>query len=230
MSPSINHRRGFTLVEMLVVVSVIVLIIGLLLPALNRSRDTTRITVCASNERQIFNSLAEYAAANVRRFPYDTDTYNGNWMWDMTPDATNQLASYGGGKLDFFFCPSSSEQNAGVHWTFNANYRVLGYFFALKRHSGPMAGWAQFLSGKKWVKGLSEHYQHATQEVVMDANLSNANNFATIIGGSPIPHRSSHLGVGNKPTGGNVLFLDGHVIWRLFGAMQLQYQGPDHWF
>ncbi len=230
MPPQHTPRRGFTLVEMLLVVTVIVVLIGMLLPALANSRESTRIAVCANNERQIYNALSEYSVANVRRFPYDTDTYNGNWMWDMTPDATNQMASYGGGKLDIFFCPSSSEQNAGVHWTFNVNYRVLGYFFTLKRHSGPMAGWAQFLTGKKWVKSFSDHYSHASQELVTDANLSSAGNFARIVGGSPIPHRSSHLGAASKPTGGNILFLDGHVDWRPFSDMLLQYQGPDHWF
>lgn len=229
-----DHRsttaRGFTLIEMLLVVAIISLLIAILLPTLGHTKESARMTICANNEHQVHTALAGYAASNNRRFPYDTDTPNGPWMWDMTYDSTNQMVSYAGGKIDYFFCPSNEPQNANIHWTFSSNYRVLGYFFQLSRHSGPLANWS-LAGGKKFVRSLSEHYDHATQELMTDANLANGNDFSRIMGGSPVPHRSAHLsGSTLAPTGGNVLFLDGHVRWRDFRDMQLRYWGPNHWY
>jgi prepilin-type processing-associated H-X9-DG protein len=44
------------------------------------------------------------------------------------------------------------------------------------------------------------------------------------INGTAVGHRTSHMGKGQKPAGGNVLFLDGHVDWRNFAAMHMQMQ------
>ncbi|BAM03761.1 prepilin-type N-terminal cleavage/methylation domain-containing protein [Phycisphaera mikurensis] len=55
-----RRRRGFTLAELLVVLAVVALLVGLLLPALQRARDVAEGVACLSNTRQLGIALNGY--------------------------------------------------------------------------------------------------------------------------------------------------------------------------
>jgi prepilin-type N-terminal cleavage/methylation domain-containing protein/prepilin-type processing-associated H-X9-DG protein len=61
-------RRGFTLVELIVVVSILLLLLALIIPAVQRVREASNIMVCKSNLRSIGQALLLYHQAKMR-FP-----------------------------------------------------------------------------------------------------------------------------------------------------------------
>lgn len=67
-----RSRRGFTLVELLAVVTVIGMLLGLLAPAVQQVRETSRRTTCANNLRQAALGTCGYESAR-RRFPAGCD-------------------------------------------------------------------------------------------------------------------------------------------------------------
>jgi prepilin-type N-terminal cleavage/methylation domain-containing protein/prepilin-type processing-associated H-X9-DG protein len=65
-----NCRRGFTIIELLVVVTVIAVLISILMPALGRTREMVNLLTCQANLRQISQATIAYAQANNNCYPY----------------------------------------------------------------------------------------------------------------------------------------------------------------
>lgn len=64
-----KSRQAFTLIEMLVVVSIIALLIAMLLPALGKARRSSQLTVCQTRQRVMGNALTNYSSAQRGYYP-----------------------------------------------------------------------------------------------------------------------------------------------------------------
>lgn len=80
-----THRRGVSLVELLVCLGIIGVMISMLMPAIHAARMASQRTVCINHKSQITLSMTMYADAHAGTFPGPrTDTPSG-WTWEILP-------------------------------------------------------------------------------------------------------------------------------------------------
>ncbi len=83
--PAARRLRGFTLIEVLVVVAIIALLVAILLPSLNRAREQGKTAVCSTQIRQLMAAALMYThdyagrlpGTGINDAPFESQYYNG---------------------------------------------------------------------------------------------------------------------------------------------------------
>lgn len=75
-----RHRHAFSLIELLVVIAIIAILISLLVPAVQRVRESANRTMCANNLRQMGVAVQNYNGVN-KAFPPGRIDYDGGVTW-----------------------------------------------------------------------------------------------------------------------------------------------------
>lgn len=109
MKKVIQRNGAFTLIELLAVVAIILLLLSLLVPALNKARDKAYQIVCESNVRQVMAAIINYASDNDGSFP-DPD-------WRMGTDQISWLSSRN-------VWNSPEDLHGGLIWKYTGNVKV----------------------------------------------------------------------------------------------------------
>src|SRR5688572_26098637 len=128
-----TRKRAFTLVELLVVIGIIAILIGILLPTLNRAREAANRAQCLSNLRQLTTAWIMYAQENKGSLVYaGTNDFTGfstpptapthmnypllGWVLDV-PGTQGSVGAVKAGAMykflkasDVYRCPSSFDK------------------------------------------------------------------------------------------------------------------------
>ncbi len=110
------NRNAFTLVELLVVISIIAMLLAVLIPALSKARESSRTVVCASNLKQLNLAMFMYVENNNGKTMSDPVVAGKYWFHELAPylgnnaykeNALNSPTKANPEKLKIAFCPTA---------------------------------------------------------------------------------------------------------------------------
>jgi len=128
-----GYSKGFTLIELLVVIAIIALLLGILMPALQRVKKQARSAACKANLHQWSQIWAIYCQDNDGYFCVEDDSVGwarGNWI--VT------LRSYYQTKAGIMICPMATKRmdSDADHGSFDKTYLMGSGGFENRREEG----------------------------------------------------------------------------------------------
>lgn len=121
MKRSPDRAVQFTLVELLIVIAIIVILAGMLLPALSKAREHARTTACASQMKQLVTANAMYLGDfGDWIYPFFTDFYQQTWVRALEPYLfsgkleTDRYKFSSSSTEKLFLCPADTHTALGV--------------------------------------------------------------------------------------------------------------------
>ncbi|HBG26274.1 MAG: hypothetical protein A2Y10_13380 [Planctomycetes bacterium GWF2_41_51] len=172
-------RKAFTLVELLVVISIIALLLAVLMPALQKAREQGQLTVCKAHMHSIGIAVMAYANSNKDRVPPDKFKPRGqnghNWVGNICKQQNGDYPVGFGlldpayspkkGVADYLLCPSDmarkkikdDKDSSGDFKLFDTSYYNFGGVYRGMTASGTFAGDPEYKAAEKRIGNLDRH-------------------------------------------------------------------------
>ncbi|HEV7298789.1 MAG TPA: type II secretion system protein [Tepidisphaeraceae bacterium] len=207
-----TQPKGFTLVELLVVIGIIALLISILMPALSKARIAAVQTQCMANHRQVMQAMQLY----VNEFKGWAPVDGRNVYPEESTVASHQvhwyhrqyLGKYLGNRATYnqrdntggaYYCPA---------YVRDQNRPNLGIGYNMRRGNGISRTWTG------WMERYKQKFTSIRQpaNVIIFADVTNGNQWERFYNGEP-GHTNTPGGTVNYRHGVNtvVAFADGHV-------------------
>ncbi|MDP6379700.1 MAG: type II secretion system protein [Phycisphaerae bacterium] len=190
-----DKSRGFTLIELMVVIAILTLLMALLMPVMRRAWAAACQVDCANNLHQVVVGVKAYAAAHEGEGP----RVWSEWLGDRRDIATGTLYPYVGDRR-VFRCPIKTDERESPHCGLKPP--ITSYFFNGQLEDDPPV--------------LERTYKPGMFLMFEEKPIDTATGPASPCNdGADVPNfldqiSDIHFG------GGNIAFPDGHVRWMSF--------------
>src|SRR5258706_2040601 len=224
-----RRTRGFTLVELLVVIGIIALLISILLPALNAAKERANRVKCSSNLRQIGQGLLLYANDNKGIYPRTPANTMGTYTCCTAGGASTATDPFGTGgpavndvtaamfllvrnadiNPEVFVCPSSNaEKDTLNNKPANQRCNFFGPNNLSYSYTNPYPGDTSIGLGYKLNGNVPADFAIAGDRNDGDGATATGVNSASAASEQKKLNSKNH-----ETDGENVLFNDGHCEW-----------------
>jgi prepilin-type N-terminal cleavage/methylation domain-containing protein len=201
-----KRKRGFTMVELLVVIGTLAILLMMLMPAIVGAKEKARRMQCMTNEREIGIALQLYANNHDDFFPYrgGPQAFERDQLSDDAGNfsqALGLLLLRGNGKKEILgdprtlFCPSEPDRTQAAVYPYqddNCHYGNYEYF-----------GW-DVESGGTPPRNRNTARCNPNRALASDLDVTIGNQILRLWGRFGKTHRGD---------GHNVLYIGGHVRW-----------------